>query len=276
MSEIPKKLYHYTSVEALKSILTYQTIRFSPLSKVDDLQEEKARDAVALGKRVLVSSWCADEHENLPMWDRYAGQCTGVRISLPVKPFRKYHYTANDLLKYPYVVTTPDFEFDTFIPLKDILNPEYVVTPYNWKTNILYPVIYTDDEAYLYPNLITTENGYMSIEFHKLGKHKNTLWKYQNEWRYILIVYPYSMIDIQRRINNPFEVRQMCEAMLNGTAIPGLDYYDIVIDPACFSQMEITLGAKMSVHEKREISNYIKVKNPCARIMESEFVHSLR
>ena len=27
MPEIPKKLHHYTSVEALKSILTYQTKR---------------------------------------------------------------------------------------------------------------------------------------------------------------------------------------------------------------------------------------------------------
>lgn len=277
MPEIPKKLHHYTSVEALKSILTYQTIRFSPLSKVDDLQEEKARDAVALGKRVFVSSWCADEHESLPMWDRYAGLCTGVRISLPAKPFKKYHYTARDMEKYPYVVNiSADFAWDTHIPIEDILAPNYVIAPYNWNSNILCSVIYTDDEEYLYPKLIARENGYTDVAFSKLGKYKHTRWQYQNEWRYILIVYPYSMREMQLNVNNTQQTWRMANIMLNGTDVPGFEYYDMAIDPTCFSKMEIALGAKMPAHEKQELIEFIKEKNPSAKITGSEFTYTLR
>ena len=65
-------LYHYTSVESLAMILSSQKFRLSPLSILDDLQEEKTRDISEIGKTVFVSSWTSDEKESIPMWNMYS------------------------------------------------------------------------------------------------------------------------------------------------------------------------------------------------------------
>ena len=46
MENCPDVLYHYTSVESLAMILSTKTFRLSPLSALDDLQEEKANCSI--------------------------------------------------------------------------------------------------------------------------------------------------------------------------------------------------------------------------------------
>ena len=60
-------LYHYTSLENLALILKNRTIRFSPLSKVDDLQESRSRDLKNVGRFVFVSCWTDEKEESIPM-----------------------------------------------------------------------------------------------------------------------------------------------------------------------------------------------------------------
>lgn len=251
MSKYPQNLYHYTNCKSLESILTHKTIRFCPLSSVDDLQEEKAKDAVALGKRIFVSSWCADEQENIPMWEQYGDSFKGVRIKLPANPFQIYHYSPEELSHY---VKNPDkLQMDTRVPIKDIVNPHHIVTPYNLDTDFLYPITYTDDIKYLYPQLTTVENGTETTQFSLLGKHKNTMWAYQKEWRYILTIYPFSINMMQQYINFPLGFQLLRSVMLNGLDFPHLDYYDMSIDDTCFAEMEITLGYKMPPESKDQI-----------------------
>ena len=56
-------LYHYTSVESLALILKNKSFRLSPLSTLDDLQEERVKDSQRFGEYVFVSSWTEDEEE---------------------------------------------------------------------------------------------------------------------------------------------------------------------------------------------------------------------
>ena len=56
-------LFHYTSVESLALILKNKTFRFSPLSALDDLLEEKVKDSQKFGNYVFVSSWTDNKKE---------------------------------------------------------------------------------------------------------------------------------------------------------------------------------------------------------------------
>lgn len=52
-------------------ILATKTFRLSPLSVLDDLQEEKTEDVTQIGRTVFVSSWTDDSKESIPMWNMY-------------------------------------------------------------------------------------------------------------------------------------------------------------------------------------------------------------
>ena len=140
----------------------------------------------------------------------------------------------------------------------------------------MYPITYTDDIKYLYPQLTTVENGTETTQFSLLGKHKNTMWAYQKEWRYILTIYPFSINMMQQYINFPLGFQLLRSVMLNGLDFPHLDYYDMSIDDTCFAEMEITLGYKMPPESKDQIISFIKSKNPQARIIESKLATLLR
>lgn len=91
-------LYHYTTVETLASILKNRTIRFTPLNRVDDLQEQQAADAKGIGRITYVSCWTEDETDNIPMWNMYASLESGVRIRVKKNPF-KYRICDFELIK---------------------------------------------------------------------------------------------------------------------------------------------------------------------------------
>lgn len=73
-------LYHYTSIETLALILKNKTIRFSSLSRVDDVEEEATADYGNLGRFTFVSCWTNDLEESIPLWNLYTPNMTGVRI----------------------------------------------------------------------------------------------------------------------------------------------------------------------------------------------------
>ena len=67
MENCPDVLYHYTSVESLAMILSTKTFRLSPLSALDDSQEEKAEDVTKIGRTIFVSCWTDDDKESIPV-----------------------------------------------------------------------------------------------------------------------------------------------------------------------------------------------------------------
>ena len=71
-------LYHYTSIETLALILSNRKIRLNRLDKVDDPQEQIAKEIADMGKLVFVSSWTDDSDESIPMWKMYGSLESGV------------------------------------------------------------------------------------------------------------------------------------------------------------------------------------------------------
>ena len=86
---MPEYLYHYTSVDVLELILKNKTIRFNPLTKMDDPLEQWSKHGRQEGSMVFISSWTDAEEEIAKMWTDYCrpDASVGVRIRLPKNPF---------------------------------------------------------------------------------------------------------------------------------------------------------------------------------------------
>lgn len=85
----PEFLYHYTSIEALASILKNRTIRFNKLNRVDDVTEGKSHDFDYISEYFFISCWTDLEEESIPFWNMYTPGIKGVRIKLPSSLFNK-------------------------------------------------------------------------------------------------------------------------------------------------------------------------------------------
>ena len=117
-------LYHYTSVSSLAMILKSKNIRFSPLSVLDDKEEQMHN----YSKYVFVSSWTDDELESIPMWKMYSSPTEGVRIKLPKYPFYNYRNTASDFSKLGFC--KEDGCFNMIIQPDEFINPDYLLLTY--------------------------------------------------------------------------------------------------------------------------------------------------
>ena len=90
-------LYHYTRTEEFESILKTKKIKFNRLTNMDDIDEGTAKDFKNMAKIFFVSSWTYEEDniENIGMWNSYCNYTNGVRIGLPINPFKEYVYLKN-------------------------------------------------------------------------------------------------------------------------------------------------------------------------------------
>lgn len=214
-------LYHYTSVSALASILATGQIRFSSLTQVDDLDEVKTHDGIPYGKYCFVSCWTSTPNESIPMWHMYSDKLQGIRIKLPIFPFVEYE---NNKFQY------------SFIPQNEQCNDHCFIFPVNREDEMfLRPVMYTDDEEHLYP-IVRKPDG---ISFNNnVGFCKRLAWSFQNEYRYKLVIFPYSYIE---RGKGDDQAKAQLERVINCEDL-GFNYYYLKIREELLPDMEITLG----------------------------------
>lgn len=284
-------LYHYTSVESLASILKSRSFRFSPLSVLDDLQEEKVRDWQKFGNYVFVSSWTNDNKESIPMWNMYSNMTSGIRIKMKLNPFKKYDVDIS-LLKqeFPDISISPKFptgykftfpaknpvgyttEFTIdklIIPNKDFFLKDYYL--FNCAPeNLLFKVEYTDDDNLLIPHIEKVS----SITLGKLGKHKKTCWDFQKEWRYILCFAP---IGFNKIANFPIcSMHETYNTYSNPLNTLPFKYYFLKLDDDAFENMEITLSPKISDGYRTVVDLLKKEYNPHMSIYESDLNNIIR
>lgn len=96
-SSWPERLYHYTSLDSLALILENRTLRLMPLTSMDDPQESRTKDVENLGRFFFASCWTDEREESIPMWNMYSPLASGVRISLPPLPFKRYLPLSQDI-----------------------------------------------------------------------------------------------------------------------------------------------------------------------------------
>lgn len=177
-----EKLYHYCSINTLELILKNQTIRFSSLGTVDDMEESLTEEDSNLGKVCFISCWTDLEKETAEMWRGYTDMGKGVRISLPKDLFKEAPEEKDALLTFYDIRDTYDIS----------LSPPY--------TPILSPVTYTKDNTLIKLSVLKKHeevcnncgNQSYSLNFNTklLGKFKRNIWESQSEWRYLLLAIP--------------------------------------------------------------------------------------
>ncbi len=78
-------LFHYTSFEALKKILSNKCLKFNRIDKVNDRMEAKVLKEAELAHLVFVSCFTVNEIESIPMWSIYGKNKNGIRLSIELK-----------------------------------------------------------------------------------------------------------------------------------------------------------------------------------------------
>lgn len=249
-------LYHYTSIESLALILKNRTIRLNPLDKMDDLQEKRSAEIKDFGKFTFVSCWTSDEVESIPMWKLYTQLTSGVRIKMRIRPFVQYNNVpVNQLREWAYknngqIVNEVVSNSATYIDAYWMLN-HGVITPHAFGDDILCKIEYTNELEKLEPKIAVYKDGTTYLCGNMLGKHKNEYWRFQNEWRYLLSVYPWPPA--------------------TGGAAPLMpEYIDLQITPNCYDDMEITCSPKMTVGNRILLEALLEKYNPKATVKASE------
>lgn len=179
-------IHHYTSIQTLALILESKKIRFTRIDLLDDIKEPEGIPA-RFKQMAFVSCWSEDKLENLQLWNLYT-QMKGVRISLPQDMFGKYLIKARDYGNWGY-----GFDVVTPLPLKKIRNDMYLIINPFWLNDGFYKkVIYSDSYVEDRKELCTSSgNGYINIRaIQNLFTFKDTIWSFQNESRFYLIVLP--------------------------------------------------------------------------------------
>lgn len=271
---IPEYLYHYTDVDTLALILSNKTIRFNSLVNMDDKQEQMSRDKQNFGRFVFVSCWTDDEKESIPMWRMYTTKGRGVRIKLPVNPFKVYEYTGAEVRRQhglsPLLSLGDESKSHRMIiPATELFQDYHLLNPN--ENNQLIRINYVDDPTLLKPSYIHVENNLMSININEVGYYKNTYWSFQNEWRYRLLIIPFNLKTLS--VLTAEEIfrsnTQMMDGLAEGNVSLTLDHYDLLLDEESFKHMSITLSPDISPSAKLFAQLLVEKYNPTSEIKKS-------
>lgn len=269
---MPTTLFHYTNIETIALILKNRTVRFTRLDKVDDPQEQRTADSRNLAKFRFVSCWTNSSEESIPMWREYAGVDSGIRIELPVDPFKRYELTANNLPRAssssPLSISSDCGIRMLRIPFSTLLNEGPFVQEAVLDADILHEITYTDEPDLLFPEVMSINSeGTLSAKIGAVGIAKSRAWAYQHEWRYILTIYPFALKD---GVDSQAETLKMLRDTILDRREPNLpEYYDMKISDKAFETMRITTSPAISAGNKVILDALISRYNPSASVSDS-------
>ncbi|RZK63687.1 MAG: DUF2971 domain-containing protein [Pedobacter sp.] len=244
MPETVDKLYHYTDINSLALILKSKSIRFGRLDKVNDPTEGQSSDFHSMAPYIFISSWTANQFEDLALWNMYTPLMRGVRIEIDLPIFASFSIPKNITNSLVNAVEYLNFEQGYFI-----------VGAENKPTKI----IYTDDEALLRPTI--KAQGGLNLKF--LSIYKRLIWQVEREYRYQLNIVP-----IDKNIQST-DFADTYSSLIKAETPPPIDNYLIRIRKKAFHSMKIRLSPKLLPGDRIIVESLIKSFNPTAVIEDS-------
>lgn len=267
--DVLSPLYHYTNVGILALILKNHSIRFNSLDRMDDRQEQMTADLKKAGQFCYVSAWTDDDEESIPMWNMYTPLEAGVRISLRRNPFRIYT-NSTEIMRGATgcrAQIEPENGIESIIPLSDMINNSFLLGQATSK-DILWEVKYTNDYSKLNPKIIGDNEETTVVRLMQLGRYKNTHWKFQREWRYIIHAIPFDWNGSDDMTSGQFA--EFCSKLYSDTGNQPFPHYDMIIDKEAFEEMTITLSPCLSAGNRVIVQDLVEKYNPKAKILESK------
>lgn len=250
--ELPEYLYHYTSLETIALILKYNTLRFSRLDKVNDINEASSLNLPFANTAVFTSSWTSHSDESIPMWKMYTRDMDGVRIKLPVNMFKGR--------ENPRVFDKGG---------ANIIQGEAIAIDreglgYGYRTTMLQgpnKIYYSDEEKYLHSNVLSTVDDHIRINLYDLGMFKKKCWEYEQEWRFKILAFP-------EEVYLPND--ELTKDILNLEKFPIKNtYIDVPLESGIFNEAEFTLGPKTTEAQFLLLESLVEKYSPEASINRS-------
>lgn len=249
------KIYHYTSIDTLKKIISNKCIRFNRLDLLDDKSEYKHSSTVhdiniQLGRYTFVSCWTKYEMENIDLWNRYGRSDKGVRIGMDEDMFVTYDVgTQNKSFFNEREYYFQNFKISSYInsvSLKD--------------------VIYKQDIINYYKEAIKDFKYGIAFKYDNIGIYKKKEWELQNESRFIIHAIPFEPSLINNNLLSiPYSIS---EAYKRHMELSEKSLY-IALKREAFDNMEIIMGAKTTYDDRVSVENMLKEHNINAIIKES-------
>lgn len=273
-------LHKYATVEALKGIISNRAIRFSRFDTLDDQSEEKAFKTLNLAQFLFASSWTVESNETIPMWDRYGDRGTGVRISLPKNMFRwrpiqipnSMHPIGNHSFESPLT-------FDQIFGENHFVNTMFLN-----REHFERPVIYEEDIERIKNEAINIKShtdGTTEIKIHepaKIASVKKPIWKFQKEFRFVLMIMPAPKIERNESFF-PTLAAIFPNYVLNKIARgigPPMEYFDVSIEEFVLEKLVVRIGPVASDRVCSDVRLMVKEYAPKAEILLSDLKGELR
>lgn len=258
-------IFHYTSVESLALILDSGNFRFSRLDTVDDVEEAQSILTINWGKFFFVSCWTRIEEESIPQWKMYGAGAQGVRIELPIQPFKKLLIPAGTSHKNVHI------ESDIYLPFSfeqmitsDCLYP--LAGQEEWFSG---PVQYVPDMSAEYSKAFSlTPDGVSFSNLHRLPMSKHERWKFQDEYRFQLMVIP--RVDSATGKDIPPN-----EALFRGVA-PTITYLDLELSEDAIRQIKVRAGPLMTKGQRICVQSLLDNYAPGVVLEDSHLAGLLR
>jgi len=267
-------LFHYTSVDTLALILSSRKIRFNRLDQVDDMSEAKSLDLDAY-RYLFVSCWTRDPYENLALWNMYTPNMSGVRLQVNGELFNKYEHPGElGGLKLP---SDPYY---SPIPPDEIFGEGYWIMP---AIPTVFPqdIIYTDDHELLFPTIKVSGQGKTTWNQHLIGKYKRNAWKFQEETRFRVQVYP-TEGNIRSLVENAYtpgsaeKIQDRLHRLMELNTTPPITNIFLHLADDALASLSILKGPKCSHADGVIIESLVEKYCPDAKVLESEFTGSIR
>ena len=265
-----KYIYHYTTVDSVKKILTNKTIRLNRLDRVDDKTESESFRNVNLAKYLFISSWTKEDDENLSLWNEYANNKQGVRIGLPEHMFKLKYVNANMYENQMYNGIKLYGENYMILSPEEVFTEQYeILSLFQSWDSFFIDVKYVDDISSLKKyvgEISSSTDGIRNFLLRddwlqKAVGIKNKIWHQQNESRFVLVIFPSLPIIKFGGYSNEFltkeNIRYKMNSILQGKSLP-IDYFDLDLSTNAINNIEITFGALCSKEDKDEIITLAK------------------
>lgn len=238
---------------------------------MDDIEEQGTSDYGDLGRFCFVSCWTNEKEESIPLWNLYTPNMTGVRIRLPINPFKTIKIKPDGRHIKEEYVTHPSLTNEKLSTYGCLLNPPYLAS--------LFQVQYTDEPDKLNRKVLMEvkpetkmENGVKKTTWEKnislknIGIYKNKHWAFQKEYRYIFFVVPWTMNDLESA--KSYEDQARLIDRLEAEKLKK-DFFDLELDRHAMNDMEILIGPRANYAQKQIIQSLVNDLNPYANIQES-------
>lgn len=271
-------IYQYTTIEALAQILKNETIRFTRLDYVDDLEEGRIESqSIKLSKFLFVSCWTEAREESIPLWKLYSGDKGGVRIGLERDMFQKFFI--DDIIVGGRQIFGSGV---SIVPREEILdNDDYWIPPIFESDEIPFyrQMRYVDDVASElskvvsinetvtgpFPDGETRKDAKLTIDTSILGAVKNKRWEFEEESRFTLFIFPGNPLKYPK---GPM-VERLYSNLINDKGV-GFTYYDLHLNPTILGSMEITMSPSSLPGQRIIVESLCSKYAPNAFIRDSD------